>query len=663
MPGAMFAQGMNLALRVLARTSETTWTLPAVLVLMDSHTQSSLPLLQRISTLQMSTAIPSFEIAPLGELLNMFENHEATDQRDKIYALLGLSSDNASTPDLRPDYTKSWSTLFKQVASHILGSSATISVVEGKSQAVVSEFGSALGLIADCKQGRMTVESPQFGSASRSSYLWEASWLVPHERGRCKRGDILIHLQGARRPCVVRPCGDHFDIVLVSLPEPRDIRIIELPVREPEVILESIDDGWADLMRRARNTSRKFTLVWDWSTGGQHDHVNHVVWIESDPGCHPSGIERSFNTARVLDDMTDYSGLLQLLQARPPPAGSAVEEKHLALLNQVCTLWDDYLEIKGYLAEVSLCIWSLNAPINYSHIYDYWIDRGYLGPDLFDIVALGTAVPEAAVVSTVRNEPYVPMLDPFRNPLLPMLFPQYQPVKLRERGTILSTRRAVSLHSGRFLIRLLLRNATELVQPSDGILDKLHKDHIMAPRSILVRSILTEHESTHLDPIKAMQRLFGRAANVLNVWYLQQLLGEFSFDAALIYELLEYLAFYTQEWPSQQFKNLRIRVMDPLVGIFVRHIKALSYLEFGLWAGSRRPFHSVLSFLYDLYDAYRSAPCFDVSKHLHLLPFSRAEKAEWAQKAILRVISSLRQELRPDDLSSSDDEDPLQKSH
>lgn len=79
MPGFMFAQGVDLALQVLRNITKKTWALPAVLILMDHHTRSSFPLLQRTSTLQMSTAVPSFEIAPLGDLLNMFENHEATD--------------------------------------------------------------------------------------------------------------------------------------------------------------------------------------------------------------------------------------------------------------------------------------------------------------------------------------------------------------------------------------------------------------------------------------------------------------------------------------------------------------------------------------------------------------------------------------------------------
>jgi hypothetical protein len=124
----------------------------------------------------------------------MFEDHEATDERDKIYALLGLSSDNALIPDLRPDYTKGWSDLFKQVASHVLGSTSVISVVEGTSQAVITDLGCALGVVTSCKPGITVVESPCFAGVAHPSYVWEAEWPVPHERGRCRKGDIFIHL-------------------------------------------------------------------------------------------------------------------------------------------------------------------------------------------------------------------------------------------------------------------------------------------------------------------------------------------------------------------------------------------------------------------------------------------------------------------------------------
>jgi hypothetical protein len=45
----------------------------------------------------------SLEICSLGELIDMYHTHIATKHHDKVYALLGLSSDDPSTAGLWPD--------------------------------------------------------------------------------------------------------------------------------------------------------------------------------------------------------------------------------------------------------------------------------------------------------------------------------------------------------------------------------------------------------------------------------------------------------------------------------------------------------------------------------------------------------------------------------
>ncbi|KAH9215261.1 heterokaryon incompatibility protein-domain-containing protein, partial [Leptodontidium sp. 2 PMI_412] len=59
---------------------------------------------------------------PLSLLIEMFRSWEATDPRDKVYALLGLSSDarNANNPSLRPDYTLSQSQIAQKVIEFAL---------------------------------------------------------------------------------------------------------------------------------------------------------------------------------------------------------------------------------------------------------------------------------------------------------------------------------------------------------------------------------------------------------------------------------------------------------------------------------------------------------------------------------------------------------------
>src|SRR5580700_5722798 len=46
----------------------------------------------------------SLEIRPLAELVDMFQTHQASDPHDKVYALLGISSDDPSKAGLQPDY-------------------------------------------------------------------------------------------------------------------------------------------------------------------------------------------------------------------------------------------------------------------------------------------------------------------------------------------------------------------------------------------------------------------------------------------------------------------------------------------------------------------------------------------------------------------------------
>lgn len=46
----------------------------------------------------------SQDICLLGELIDMYYAHKATQRHDKVYALLGMSSDDASKANLLPDY-------------------------------------------------------------------------------------------------------------------------------------------------------------------------------------------------------------------------------------------------------------------------------------------------------------------------------------------------------------------------------------------------------------------------------------------------------------------------------------------------------------------------------------------------------------------------------
>ncbi|KAK0731963.1 hypothetical protein B0H67DRAFT_655097 [Lasiosphaeris hirsuta] len=61
------------------------------------------------------------DACPLRELLDLYEDRKATDRRDKLYALIGISSDLVIPPYLLPDYNKAWPELFQQLFIPIVG--------------------------------------------------------------------------------------------------------------------------------------------------------------------------------------------------------------------------------------------------------------------------------------------------------------------------------------------------------------------------------------------------------------------------------------------------------------------------------------------------------------------------------------------------------------
>lgn len=55
---------------------------------------------------------------PLSDLIDRYRHCEATDRRDKVYALLGMCSDDPGA--LLPDYNISWSHLAQQLTRSVL---------------------------------------------------------------------------------------------------------------------------------------------------------------------------------------------------------------------------------------------------------------------------------------------------------------------------------------------------------------------------------------------------------------------------------------------------------------------------------------------------------------------------------------------------------------
>ena len=90
----------------------------------------------------------SLEIRSLAELIDMFHTREASDIRDKVYALLGISSDDPSEAGLRPDYTASWRELFQQLVKFVLSKDISVDTSDDSRMAVIKTKGCILGRVS-----------------------------------------------------------------------------------------------------------------------------------------------------------------------------------------------------------------------------------------------------------------------------------------------------------------------------------------------------------------------------------------------------------------------------------------------------------------------------------------------------------------------------------
>src|SRR5215216_5740368 len=61
------------------------------------------------------SGMDSLGICPLGELIDMYHTHNATELHDKVYALLGMSSVDGSRASLSPNYGVPWEELLQRL--------------------------------------------------------------------------------------------------------------------------------------------------------------------------------------------------------------------------------------------------------------------------------------------------------------------------------------------------------------------------------------------------------------------------------------------------------------------------------------------------------------------------------------------------------------------
>jgi ankyrin repeat protein len=197
----------------------------------------------------------------------MYHTRKATVPLDKVYALLGMSSDDRSTAELKVDYEASWGEVFQKLIKFSLSEQISVSTWDGVEVAVIEAKSNVLGEVSTVREDatrddrqhvditwRSTPSHFDTKEKQSSHFTFQASAKA------IKEGDVICLLQGASRPTIFRRRNEFLTIIMIAVPRTDDLR----------KRLASITTFPHDLV-----------LVWDWdesrrkSQGGE-DYADFI---------------------------------------------------------------------------------------------------------------------------------------------------------------------------------------------------------------------------------------------------------------------------------------------------------------------------------------------------------------------------------------------------
>ncbi len=244
--------------------------------------------------------------ATLGQLLDTYHTYEATKWHDKVYALLGMSSDNPSPARLAPNYTISWPELFQELVRFLLSERVTVRASKDSQLAAIKGKGYFLGTVVSIEpdKDRWDVQHGQIAFLShlptknrRSLQQISSKWSIPALNNPIQAGDHVCYLQEAQRPTVIRTRKDCFKVIMIS-PILHDDLKEALPRKNSKYDQHHLKD---------------ILLIWDWSRIQENPgHQAELRMSETINALYPEdlenitiGADRCFEMGRLAKYLDD----------------------------------------------------------------------------------------------------------------------------------------------------------------------------------------------------------------------------------------------------------------------------------------------------------------------------------------------------------------------
>ena len=259
----------------------------------------------------------------LGELIDMYHNRKATRRHDKIYALLGMSSEGPSAAGLSPDYQVSWKELLQRLVGFLLYNKIPVETWNEREIAVIKTKGFILGQVSSVESNSARYDRQHvainFKNTSRSSEYkrkWGDRWTLQASAKHIQNGDLVCLLQGASKPTIIRTRKDHFAVIVIAV-TPRQGVQTESRYVERQESLPSME-----------SFSREFLLVWNWDESNETlAEINTLVpeYLMTDS----NKITSLYNMALILQDVEEYEEAGMRLQEIIEAYEGLSTEEHL----------------------------------------------------------------------------------------------------------------------------------------------------------------------------------------------------------------------------------------------------------------------------------------------------------------------------------------------
>ncbi|KAE8317945.1 heterokaryon incompatibility protein-domain-containing protein [Aspergillus transmontanensis] len=275
----------------------------------------------------------SLHIRSLGDLTTMYNNREATDHRDKVYALLGMSSDNHGPGAILPVYTLSWKDITCRLIRFYIGEQACVQTWDDEDIAVIKGKGCVLGVV---KKVKLNSSKDNMWDNSHNAFVTVQMtgrdargdgdmWTFFKWPGSIKMGDIVCVLQGASKPTLIRPCGDHSTFCQWG-------KI----------------NQWNGLLQSVALYPRDFLLVWEWQEfSGRLENQNDRAWLmdrrlpehaKKELEVELPKIHRLQNLGLILVDSEKFEQALETFPQALDFYGPKAEEAYLPIFTAIMNI-------------------------------------------------------------------------------------------------------------------------------------------------------------------------------------------------------------------------------------------------------------------------------------------------------------------------------------